>query len=54
MINPYQLCEVLLFVRIKISDETNPTSKLSVADRTRQFGDALALAIAEHVSARLR
>ena len=36
MINPNQLCDVLLFVCSKMADETNLSSKLLVADRTRQ------------------
>ena len=36
MTNPNQLCNVLLFVRSKMADETNPSSKLPVADRTRE------------------
>ena len=33
---PNQLCDVLLFVCSKMSDETNLSSKLPVADRTRE------------------
>ena len=48
MTNPNQLCDVLLFVCSKMADETNLSSKLPVADRTREeessVGDALALA----------
>ena len=36
MINPNQLCEVLLFVCSKMADQTNLSSKLPVADRTRE------------------
>ena len=36
MTNPNQLCDVLLFVCSKMADETNPSSKLPVADRTRE------------------
>ena len=36
MTNPNQLCEVLLFVCFKMTDETNLSSKLPVADRTRE------------------
>ena len=36
MTNPNQLCDVLLFVWSKMADETNPSSKLPVADRTRE------------------
>ena len=36
MTNPNQLCDVLLFVYIKMADETNLSSKLPVADRTRE------------------
>ena len=36
MTNPNQLCDVLLFVRSKMADETNLSSKLPVADRTRE------------------
>ena len=50
MTNPNQLCDVLLFVCSKMADETNLSSKLPVADRTREVcekkssvGDALAL-----------
>ena len=35
MTNPNQLCDVLLFVCSKMADETNLSSKLPVADRTR-------------------
>ena len=33
--NPNQLCDVLLFVCSKMTDETSLSSKLPVADRTR-------------------
>ena len=36
MTNPNQLCDVLLCVCSKMADETNLSSKLSVADRTRE------------------
>ena len=36
MTNPNQLCDVLLFVCSKMTDETNLSSKLPVADRTRK------------------
>ena len=36
MTNPNQLCDVLLFVFSKMADETNLSSKLPVADRTRE------------------
>ena len=36
MTNPNQLCDVLLFVCFKMADETNLSSKLPVADRTRE------------------
>ena len=36
MISLNQMCEVLLFVCSKIADETSPSSKLPVADRTRK------------------
>ena len=36
MTNPSQLCDVLLFVCFKMADETNLSSKLPVADRTRE------------------
>ena len=36
MTNPNQLCDVLLFVCSKRADETNLSSKLPVADRTRE------------------
>ena len=36
MTNPYHLCDVLLFVCSKMADETNLSSKLPVADRTRE------------------
>ena len=36
MTNPNQLCDVLLFVCSKMADETNVSSKLPVADRTRE------------------
>ena len=36
MTNPNQLCDVLLFVCSKMADETNFSSKLPVADRTRE------------------
>ena len=35
MTNPIQLCDVLLLVCSKMADETNLSSKLPVADRTR-------------------
>ena len=35
MTNPNQLCDVLLFVCSMMADETNLSSKLLVADRTR-------------------
>ena len=59
MTNPYQLCDVLLFVCSKMADETNLSSKLTGADRIREVeessvGDALDLASAVHVSVRLR
>ena len=49
MTNPSQLYDMLLFVCSKMVDETNLSSKLPVADRTRSeeessVGDALALA----------
>ena len=51
MTNPNQLCNVLLFVCSKMADETNLSSKLPVADSTKErseeessVGDALALA----------
>ena len=34
--NPNQLYDVLLFVCSKMADETNLSSKLPVADRTRE------------------
>ena len=37
MTNPNQLCGVLLFVCSKMADETNLSSKLPVADRTREI-----------------
>ena len=37
MTNPNQLCDVLLFVCSKMADETNLSSKLPVADRTREI-----------------
>ena len=37
MTNPNQLCDVLLFVCYKMADETNLSSKLPVADRTREI-----------------
>ena len=37
MTNPNQMCEVLLFVCSKMVDETNISSKLPVADSTREF-----------------
>ena len=37
MTNPNQLFNVLLFVCSKMADETNLSSKLSVADRTREI-----------------
>ena len=36
MTNPNQLCDVLLFVCSKMADETNLSSQLPVADRTRE------------------
>ena len=36
MTNPNQLCDVLLFVCSKMADETNISSELPVADRTRE------------------
>ena len=36
MTNPNQLCDVFLFVCSKMADETNLSSKLPVADRTRE------------------
>ena len=36
MTNPNQVCDVLLFVCSEMADETNLSSKLPVADRTRQ------------------
>ena len=36
MTNPNQLYDVLLFVCSKMADETNLSSKLPVADRTRE------------------
>ena len=36
MTNPNQLCDVLLFVCSKMADETKLSSKLPVADRTRE------------------
>ena len=36
MTNPNQLCDVLLFVCSKMADETNLSSKLPVANRTRE------------------
>ena len=36
MTNHNQLCDVLLFVCSKMADETNVSSKLPVADRTRE------------------
>ena len=36
MTNPNQLCDVLLFMCSKMADETNLSSKLPVADRTRE------------------
>ena len=40
MTNPNQLCDVLLFVLLfvcsKMADQTNLSSKLPVADRTRE------------------
>ena len=36
MTSPNQLCDVLLFVCSKMADETNLSSKLPVADRTRE------------------
>ena len=37
MTNPNQLCDVLLFVYSEMADETNLSSKLPVADRTREI-----------------
>ena len=37
MTNPNQLCDVLLFVCSKMADETTLSSKLPVADRTREI-----------------
>ena len=36
MTNPNQLCDVLYFVCSKMADETNLSSKVPVADRTRE------------------
>ena len=36
MTDPNHLCDVLLFVCSKMADETNLSSKLPVADRTRE------------------
>ena len=36
MTNPNQLCDVFLFVCSEMADETNLSSKLPVADRTRE------------------
>ena len=36
MTNPKQPCDVLLFVCSKMADETNVSSKLPVADGTKQ------------------
>ena len=36
IINPNQMCEVLLFVCSKMADVTSLSSKLPVADRTRE------------------
>ena len=36
MTNPNQLCDVLLFVCSNMADETNLSSKLPVAARTRE------------------
>ena len=36
MTNPNQLCNVLLFVCSKMTDETDLSSKLPVADRTKE------------------
>ena len=36
MTNLNQLCDVLIFVCSKMADETNLSSKLPVADRTRE------------------
>ena len=36
MTNPNQMCGVLLFVCSKMADETNLSSKLPAADRTRE------------------
>ena len=37
MTNPNQLCAVLLFVCSKMADKTSLSSKLPVADRTREI-----------------
>ena len=37
MTSPNQLFDLLLFVCSKMADETNLSSKLPVADRTREF-----------------
>ena len=36
MTNPNQVCDMLLFVCSKMADEINLSSKLPVADRTRE------------------
>ena len=61
MTNPNQLCDVLLFVCSKMADETNLSSALPVADRTKRGLRMKALLVmpwlwlsAVHVSARLR
>ena len=36
MTNPNQMCDVLLFVCSKMADETNLSSKLPIADRTKE------------------
>ena len=36
MINPNQLCDVLLFVCSKMANETNLSFKLPVADKTKE------------------
>ena len=43
MTNPNQLCDVLLFMCSKMADETYFSSKLSVADRTREVWEKKAL-----------
>ena len=37
MTNPNQMYDMLLFVCSKMADETNLSSKLPVADRTREI-----------------